>query len=50
MLDTKTLPLITFSWAVAAYVIVPRLWGLYFRRHPLQILPLAGGGMSSSGR
>ena len=31
--DTKTLLLITLAWAVAAYVIVPRLWVLYFRRH-----------------
>jgi len=35
--DTKTLLLITLLWAVAAYVIVPRLWLLYFRRHPLLV-------------
>ncbi|MGZ5862130.1 MAG: LssY C-terminal domain-containing protein [Methyloceanibacter sp.] len=35
--DTKTLLLMTFVWAVAAYVIVPRLWVLYFRRHPLLV-------------
>jgi hypothetical protein len=34
---TKTLLLMTFVWAVAAYVIVPRLWVLYFRRHPLLV-------------
>jgi hypothetical protein len=32
--DTKTLLLITFVWAVAAYIIVPKLWVLHFRRHP----------------
>ena len=35
--DTKTLLLMTFVWAVAAYVIVPRLWVLYFRHHPLLV-------------
>ncbi|MCJ7528225.1 MAG: LssY C-terminal domain-containing protein [Methyloceanibacter sp.] len=34
LLDTKTLLLVTLAWAVAAYLIVPRLWLLYFRRHP----------------
>jgi len=23
------------AWAVAAYLIVPRLWKVYFRYHPL---------------
>ena len=33
-MNTKTLLLITLAWASAAYLIVPRLWALYFRRHP----------------
>jgi LssY C-terminus len=33
--DTKTLLLIALLWAVGAYVVVPRLWAFYFRRHPL---------------
>ena len=37
MLDTKTLLLLTLVWAVASYVIVPRLWMLYFRRHPFLV-------------
>jgi hypothetical protein len=37
MPDTKTLLFITLAWAVAAYVIVPRLWVLYFRRHPFLV-------------
>ena len=37
MLDTKTLLLLTLLWAVASYVIVPRLWVFYFRRHPLLV-------------
>ncbi|MGB8710211.1 MAG: LssY C-terminal domain-containing protein, partial [Methyloceanibacter sp.] len=32
--DTQTLVLITLVWAVAAYLIVPRLWAIYYRRHP----------------
>jgi LssY-like putative type I secretion system component LssY len=32
--DTKALVLITLAWAVAAYLIVPRLWAIYYRRHP----------------
>ena len=32
--DTKTLLLIALAWAVAAYLIVPRLWAAYYRRHP----------------
>ena len=32
--DTKTLLLITLAWAVAAYLIVPKLWAIYFRHHP----------------
>ncbi len=35
MSDTKTLLLITLVWVVIAYLVVPRLWALYFRRHPL---------------
>jgi hypothetical protein len=35
MIDTKTLLLITLIWAAIAYLIVPRLWALYFRRHPI---------------
>ncbi len=34
MTDTKLLLWFTLAWAVAAYLIVPRLWKLYFRRHP----------------
>jgi hypothetical protein len=34
MSKTDTLLLITLTWAVAAYIIVPRLWKMYFRRHP----------------
>jgi hypothetical protein len=34
LLDTKTLLLITFVWAAAAYLIVPRLWVRHYRRHP----------------
>lgn len=33
-MNTKTLLLLTLAWAIAAYLIVPRLWALYFRRHP----------------
>ena len=33
-MDTKTPLLITLAWVVAAYVIVPKLWAIYFRRHP----------------
>jgi hypothetical protein len=33
--DTQTLLLITLVWAVIAYLIVPRIWAFYFRRHPL---------------
>ena len=32
--DTKTLLLITLAWAVAAYLIVPKLWAIYFRHRP----------------
>lgn len=35
MIDTKTLLWITLVWAVAAYLIIPKLWVLYFRRHPV---------------
>lgn len=35
MSDTKILLLITLVWAAIAYLVVPRLWALYFRRHPL---------------
>ena len=35
MSDTKTLLLIAFAWAVAAYIVVPKLWAMYFRRHPV---------------
>lgn len=35
MIDTQTLLLIALAWAVVAYLIVPRLWVAYFRRHPL---------------
>src|SRR5262245_64333646 len=33
--ETNTLLLIALLWALVAYVIVPRLWAFYFRRHPL---------------
>ena len=32
--DTKTLLLILLVWAIAAYLIVPRLWLRHFKRHP----------------
>lgn len=35
MTDPKILLLLTLVWAVAAYLIVPRLWARYFRRHPV---------------
>jgi LssY C-terminus len=35
MSDTKTLLLIALVWALGAYLIVPRMWAFYFRRHPL---------------
>lgn len=34
MIDTKTLLLVAFVWAIAAYLVVPHLWTIYFRRHP----------------
>jgi hypothetical protein len=34
MSKTDTLLLITLTWAVAAYIIVPKIWAMYFRRHP----------------
>jgi LssY C-terminus len=34
MPDTKTLLLIALAWAAAAYLIVPKLWALHYRRHP----------------
>ncbi len=34
MSKTDTLLLIMLVWAVAAYIIVPKLWVIYFRRHP----------------
>ena len=34
MTDTKMVLWLTLAWAVAAYLIAPRLWKLYFRRHP----------------
>ena len=34
LIDTKTLLLITLVWAVAAYLVVPRLWVRHFRRRP----------------
>ncbi|MGA8690476.1 MAG: LssY C-terminal domain-containing protein [Methyloceanibacter sp.] len=34
MTDPKILLLFVLAWAVAAYLIVPRLWELYFRHHP----------------
>ena len=33
--DTETLLLIALVWALGAYLIVPRMWAFYFRRHPL---------------
>ena len=37
--DTKTLLAITLVWAVAAYLIVPKLWVRHFRRHPFLAQP-----------
>jgi hypothetical protein len=34
MSDTETLLLIGLVWAVGAYLIVPKMWAFYFRRHP----------------
>jgi len=34
MTDPKIPLLFVFAWGVAAYLIVPRLWKLYFRQHP----------------
>ena len=34
MSKTDTLILIVLTWAVAAYIVVPKLWAMYFRRHP----------------
>ena len=31
--DIKTLLLIAFAWVLAAYLIVPKLWAMYYRRH-----------------
>src|SRR5262249_62423134 len=31
--DIKTLLLIAFAWVIAAYLIVPKLWAVYYRRH-----------------
>ena len=48
MTDTKTLLLLALVWAVAAYLIVPRLWAMYFRKHPylseIARVTLAGDG------
>ena len=33
-LDTKSLLLITLAWAIAAYLVVPKLWVRHYRRHP----------------
>jgi hypothetical protein len=35
MSDTKFLMMLALVWVVAAYLIVPRLWALYYRRHPV---------------
>lgn len=47
-LDTKTLLMITLVWALAAYVIVPRFWAVYYHHHPFLVeaarLTLAGDG------
>jgi hypothetical protein len=34
MIDTKTLLLILLAWAIAAYLLVPRIWGMYYKRYP----------------
>ena len=34
MSKTDTLILIALTWAVAAYIIAPKLWAMYFRKHP----------------
>ena len=34
MSKTDALLLIALTWAVAAYIVVPKLWAMYFRRHP----------------
>jgi hypothetical protein len=35
MTDTKLVLWLALAWAAAAYLIVPKLWLLYFRRHPV---------------
>lgn len=35
MTDPKLLLWFALAWAVAAYLIVPKLWELYFRDHPI---------------
>jgi len=37
--DPKTLLLMTFAWAIAAYLVVPKLWVRHFRRHPFFAQP-----------
>jgi hypothetical protein len=37
--DTKTLLLILLVWAIAAYLIVPRLWLRHYRKHPFFTQP-----------
>lgn len=37
--DTKTLLMITLVWAVAAYLIIPKLWVRHYRRHPFLSQP-----------
>ena len=41
MSKTETLMLITLTWVIAAYVIAPKLWAMYFRKHPYFAHPIA---------
>jgi hypothetical protein len=37
MTDPKFLLMLALVWVVAAYLIVPRLWALYYRLHPVHV-------------
>jgi hypothetical protein len=39
MIVSKMLLWITLVWAMAAYLIMPKLWALYFRSHPMLAAP-----------
>lgn len=37
MTDPKFLLMLALVWVVAAYLIVPRIWAFYYRRHPVLV-------------